>query len=182
VVAEDEVGEDDDGVSVVVVVAGGVVVVVTGGRVTGGLVTGGFVTGGCVTGGWVVVGGGGTTTRSPVDTLLQLLYASMVCDPAVVLAGTVAPTDPLAAEAAEATCAPSSVKVMGPTMRHGRKLFQEMVMLPPAVAGCGAAVTTAGGTGVVVWAAAGVVLSTVTPAARATSKPKDRIPSPRIRT
>jgi hypothetical protein len=184
VVEEDEVSEDDDGVSVVVVVAGGVVVVVTGGRVTGGLVTGGCVTGGCVTGGWVVVVVGGTTTRNAVPALPHFRFDDWAVSlwlPAVVPAGTVALTEPLALEAAVAIWVPSSAKAMV-TARHVVNPLQEMVTGPPAVAGCGAAVTTAGGTGVVVWAAAGVVPSTVTPAATATSKSEDRIPSPRIRT
>jgi len=179
---DEEGGCEDDGVSVVVVVVPGVVVVTTGGRVvTGGLVTGGFVTGGTVTGGLVVVvtGGGGTITRNAVPAVPHFVFvdlASSLWLPALVPAGTVAPTEPLEAEPAVAIWAPSSVKMML-TARQVTNPPQEMVTGPPAVAGCGAAVTLGG-----CWAAAGVATSTVTPAIMATSKPKDRIPSPRIRT
>jgi hypothetical protein len=184
---EDGVSEDDEGVSVVVVVVTGVVVVVmTGGRVvTGGLVTGGFVTGGLVTGGLVVVvTGGGTTTRNAEPAVPHFVFDDVAVSlwlPAVVAAGTVAPTEPLALEAAVAIWVPSSANTIV-TARHAMNPLQEMVTGPPAVAGCGAAVTTGGGAGVVVCAAAGVAASTVTPAAKAASKPNDRIPTPRIRT
>jgi hypothetical protein len=181
---EDEgVSEDDDGVSVVVVVTGGVVVV-TGGRVTGGLVTGGFVTGGLVTGGWVVVvtGGGGVTRNVLRARCWQSSFAVKTYEPSLVPAGMVAVTEPLAAQGAVTSTLPA--QLMRTVPLHRMKPVQVKVVLEPAGPLFGLAVTVTGccAADEDVCAAAGVVLSTVTPAANATSKPKDRIPTPRIRT
>ena len=130
------------------------------------------------------MGGGGTITRNAVPAVPHFVFVEVAVSlwlPAVVPGGTVAPTEPLALEGGAAIWVPSSAMMML-TARQVTNPLQEMVTGPPAVAGCGAAVSTCGGGCVVVCAAAGVVLSTVTPAARAASKPKDRIPSPRDRT
>ncbi|GGM96130.1 hypothetical protein GCM10011609_37210 [Lentzea pudingi] len=178
--------EEDEGVDesvvvvVVVVVTGGVVVVVTtGGRVvTGGLVTGGLVTGGCVVvvGCLVVVTGGGGVT---VNWLRAMCWHSSVAVkvyvPTLVPGGMVAVTEPVDAYGAVASTLPAQLMRIVPL--HLMKPDQVKVVLEPAGPLLGFAVTV-----VCCCAAAGVATSTVTPAATATSKPKDRIPSPRIRT